>query len=64
MATARMNESWAQVRAQIEAIWSETEFTDMEMKKARGSLQRMVKLIHEKTNEPKQEIFDKISAVI
>ncbi len=64
MATPRMNESWMQVRSQIESIWSEADFGDKEMKKARGSMQRMVKLIHEKTGEPHKEIFQKISAII
>lgn len=64
MATQRMNESWRQVRMQIESIWSETEFGDKEMKKARGDMSKMVKLIHEKTGEPQSEIFQKISAII
>ncbi len=64
MATPRMNESWARVREQIEAIWSSCEFDDKEMKKARGSLPRMVELIHEKTGEPKAEIIQKITAFI
>ena len=64
MATPRMNESWAQVRAQIEEIWHDTEFTDREMKKARGSLPAMIRLIHEKTLESEDDIFAKISAII
>ena len=64
MATPRMNESWAQVRSQIESIWSEAEFTDKEMKMARGNMRKMVKLIHDKTGEPQSEIFQKISAII
>ena len=64
MATPRMNESWMQVRRQIESIWSETDFTDKEMKKARGNMQRMVTLVHQKTGEPRNEIFQKISAII
>ncbi len=64
MATPRMNESWEQVRTQIENIWSEAEFGDKEMKKARGNMRRMVDLIHEKTGEPHHEIFQKISAII
>ncbi len=64
MATPRMNESWLQVRTQIENIWSETEFGDKEMKKARGNMRKMVDLIHEKTGEPHHEIFQKISAII
>lgn len=64
MATERMNESWRQVRAQIRSIWSETEFGDKELKKARGDMRKMVNLIHEKTGEPRTEIFQKISAII
>ncbi len=64
MATQRMNDSWSQVRLQIENIWSETEFGDKEMKKARGNMRKMVQLIHEKTGESQQEIFQKISAII
>lgn len=64
MATPRMNESWLQVRTQIESIWSEAEFGDKEMKKARGNMRKMVDLIHEKTGEPHSEIFKKISAII
>ena len=64
MATQRMNDSWLQVRTQIESIWNEAEFGDKEMKKARGNMRRMVDLIHEKTGEPHSEIFKKISAII
>jgi len=59
-----MNESWQQVRSQIESIWSEATFSDQEMKKARGNMRRMVNLIHQKTGEPTSEIFQKISAII
>jgi len=34
------------------------------MKKARGDMNKMVNLIHEKTGEPRSEIFQKISAII
>lgn len=64
MATERMNDSWRQVRAQIRSIWSEADLADEEMKKARGDMRKMVNLIHEKTGEPRNEIFRKISAVI
>ena len=64
MATQRMNDSWLQVRTQIESIWKEAEFDDKEMKKARGNMHKMVDLIHEKTGEPHHEIFQKISAII
>ncbi len=64
MATDRMNENWRRVREQIEAIWSEHDFGDKEMKKARGNLKKMVDLIHEKTGEPRNEIMQKIIAFI
>ena len=64
MATKRMIESWQQVCGQIAAIWSEAEFNEKEMKKARGNMRKMVQLIHDKTGEPRSEIFQKISAII
>ncbi len=64
MATERMNESWRQVCRQIVSIWNEVEFDDKEMKKARGNMRKMVQLIHDKTGEPRDEIFQKISAII
>ena len=64
MATERMNESWKQVCSQIESIWSEAEFDEKEMKKARGNMRKMVQLIHDKTGEPQSEIFQKISAIV
>lgn len=64
MATKSMNDSWARVVTQIETIWNTEEFGDKEMKKARGSLSKMVNLIHEKTGEPKAEIVQKISAFL
>ena len=64
MATKKMNESWERVRRQIESIWSETTFEDREMKKARGNMRAMVKLIHEKTGDAPNDIFHKICAII
>ncbi|MCY4172185.1 MAG: general stress protein CsbD [Bacteroidetes bacterium] len=64
MATDRMNENWRQVCDQIQSIWSDAEFNEKEMKKARANLRKMVQLIHDKTGEPKDEIFQKISAII
>lgn len=64
MATQRMNESWRHVKAQIESIWSEAEFGDKELKKARGDMSKMVNLVHEKTGEPREQIFQKIAAII
>ena len=64
MATASMNESWRRVKNQIMTIWSDQDFGDTEMKKARGNLNKMVELIHEKTGEPRPEIIQKISAFL
>ena len=64
MATERMNENWLQVCSQIESIWNEATFHEKEMKQARGNMRKMVQLIHDKTGEPKSEIFQKISAII
>lgn len=64
MATKRMNESWRYVKEQIQTIWSEVEFGDQEMKRARGSLPKMVNLIHEKTGEPRPQIMQKMAAVL
>ena len=59
-----MNDSWARVVDQIKTIWAEQEFEDAEMKKVRGSLTKMVSLIHDKTGEPKPEITQKIAAFL
>ena len=64
MATQAMNDSWARVRDQITTVWSDVEFGDKEMKKARGNLREMVNLIHEKTGEPKPAIMQKLSAFL
>jgi len=64
MATQSMNDSWTRVVDQIRTIWSGQEFDDAEMKKARGQLNKMVDLIHEKTGEPRPEIIQKISAFL
>lgn len=59
-----MNDSWRRVKAQIQTVWTEAEFGDQEMKRARGSLSKMVNLIHEKTGEPRSVIMQKINALI
>lgn len=64
MATEAMNDSWRRVVAQIKTIWGDEEFGEKEIKKARGNLNRMVNLIHEKTGEPKADIVQKISAFL
>lgn len=64
MATKRMNENWRRVKAQIESLWEGTEFDDTEMKRARGSLPKMVNLIHEKTGESRRDIMQKMGAIL
>ncbi len=64
MATDRMNDSWRRVKSQIESIWTDVDFADAEMKRARGSLPKMVNLIHQKTGEPRAEIMQKMTAVL
>lgn len=64
MATRRMDEDWRRIRDRIKAIWSDVEFQDSNLKRARGSLQRMVSLIHKKTQEPRPVIRRKIMAAM
>jgi len=64
MATQRMNESWRRVKDQIEMIWEGAEFDDIELKRARGNLQKMVTLIHEKTGESRSEIIQKMGTIL
>ncbi|NNF03623.1 MAG: general stress protein CsbD [Rhodothermales bacterium] len=64
MATEAMNDSWRRVVSQIKTIWSDEDFGDKEMKKARGNLNKMVNLIHDKTGEPRADIVQKISAFL
>lgn len=64
MATEAMNESWARVTTQIKTIWNEQEFTDAELKKARGDLKKMVALINERTGDEEADILQKISAFL
>ncbi len=64
MATEAMNESWKRVMTQIQTIWTDQEFDESELKKARGNLRKMVDLIHERTGEEKPDIIEKITAVL
>ena len=64
MATTAMNDSWRRVQNQITTVWPDVEFGEKEMKKARGSLNRMVDLIHDKTGEERPSIMQKISAFL
>lgn len=64
MATEKMNRDWRTLRDRIKHVWSEVEFDDKAMKKTRGTLRKMVSLIHAKTDEPRSEIRQKIAAVM
>lgn len=64
MPTKRMEDSWSRIKNHIMSTWGEDEFTDKELKKARGSLPQMVSLIHEKTGENRGMIIQKLNAVI
>ncbi len=62
MGKQRMEQNWQRVKAQINAVWGEID--EQELKKARGNLQKMVNLIHEKTGEDRSLIMQKMAAVI
>jgi hypothetical protein len=64
MATEAMNESWRRILAQIQSVWTDIEFADADLKKARGNLKVMVDLIHEHTGEPKADIVQKITSFL
>lgn len=64
MATRRMNQSWRDVKTQIQSIWSEVDFEDKEMKNVRGSLPKMINLIQEKTGESREQILQKMGALL
>jgi uncharacterized protein YjbJ (UPF0337 family) len=62
MAKQRMEQNWNRVKTQIYSVWGEID--EQELKKARGSLPKMVNLIHEKTGEDRDIIVQKMAAVI
>lgn len=64
MATKAMNESWRRIRDQIKKIWSDVDWNDKEMKRARGEMKKIVGLIQDKTGESREEIRRKMSAII
>lgn len=64
MATEAMNESWRRIRDQIKDIWEEADFDDKQMKRARGEMNKIVGLIHDKTGESKEEIRRKMGAIL
>lgn len=63
MATKRMEDSWRRVKQHIVATWGD-DFSDSELKSARGDLRQMVALIHDKTGDPRKEIVQRLSTVI
>ena len=64
MATEKMNNDWRRLRDRIKRVWSDVEFDDKAMKKTRGTLRKMVSLIHARTGEPRASIRQKIVAVM
>ncbi len=64
MATKAMNESWRRIRAQIKSIWSDAEFNDKEMKRARGDMREMITLIEDTTGDSREEIRRKMGAIL
>jgi len=64
MATEAMNESWRRIRDQIKEIWEEADFDDKQMKRARGDMEKIVGLIQDKTEESREEIRRKMSAIL
>jgi len=64
MATEAMNESWRRIRDQVKEIWEEADFDDKQMKRARGDLDKMIGLIQDTTEEPREDIRRKMSAIL
>jgi hypothetical protein len=64
MGRARMNNNWEMVSDRIRSMWSDVEFTDKEMKGARGNLQDMVALIQSKTDDPETSIRRKVMTMV
>jgi hypothetical protein len=64
MATKKMNDRWSKIRDRIKAVWSEADLSNEEMRMTRGSLPKMVSLIHDKTGEPLPEIRRKVAALV
>lgn len=64
MATEAMNEEWRRIRDQIKDIWDEADFDDKQMKRARGNMEKIIGLIQDKTEESREEIRRKMSAIL
>ncbi|MDX1439225.1 MAG: general stress protein CsbD [Rubricoccaceae bacterium] len=62
MSKQRMDENWQRVKSQILNVWGDLDESDM--KKARGDLSQMVKLIHEKTGEDRSVIMSKMATLV
>ena len=64
MATEKMNQDWRRIRDQIKDIWDEADFDDKQMKRARGDMEKIMGLIHDKTGESIEEIRRKMGAIL
>jgi hypothetical protein len=64
MGRARMNNNWELVATRIRSMWTDVEFTDSEMKSARGNLKDMVALIKSKTDESEASIVSKVMTMV
>lgn len=62
MGKHRMEQNWSRVMTQIQSIWGNID--EQELRKARGSLPKMVNLIHQKTGEDRDVIFQKMAAFV
>lgn len=63
MATKQMEERWEQTKAQIRMIWGSV-LNEQELQQVRGNLNALVSLIREKTGEPREEILQKMEAIL
>lgn len=64
MASRSMDESWKNVKRQIRLTWVSVDFDDDELRRARGSLPKMVNLISTKTGETQDEVRRKIAPMV
>ena len=64
MATPKMDKSWRRIRDRIKETWSEVEFEDKRLRKARGDLRYMVTLIRTRVDESRAEIRRKVVAAM
>jgi hypothetical protein len=59
-----MNASWSRIRERIKETWSDADFDDKALRSARGNLQQMVSIVHERTGEPQGEVRRKLMALL